>query len=656
MIELNADKYAECFEFVQNLLEEKYKEQTSNMLTHKTKAIELNIGDFPAEYVNDLVNNYFDSWIRKSLKTYFDDWGYYVFKGFPPMVNMREICGEDVGKLVTIHGTVTKALSPKFIIRVGVFRCNDPDCGRLHTIEQSNPFITFPVQCNCGGKKFSLIDHMSKWDDYQEMTVQENPEDTKTNDVPRVHIIKMIGHHLLDKCKPGDNVDITCIVGSKQGSNPYAKDYKPDLTANNIEVLNKDSFNTVLTPEDEEEVKRWSQDPNILDILLNSIFPSIYGWREEKYGILMSLFGGVEEKRRDKNFRKEINTLLLGDPSLAKTAMIIGASNVAPKAIYTQAKGTTGVGLTAAAVKEDEQWVLSAGAVVLASGGICAVDEIEKMERVDQDALLESMELGTIHVNKATIRATLNAKTTILAAANPKYGRFDPHYTLAENITLPPPLLSRFDLIYIMRDLPDEESDSKIVDRIFDSLEESSMIDELPTINEETLKKYILYGRMHNPTLGPGIRSILKGFFIDIRKDSYGSDEKPIPITIRQFEGAIRLAQAHARMTFKSVVDEDDARAAVELIMSCLRKANIDPKTGQMDSTGLESGKQKSKTDIEKTILQAIPISSKISKEELFEKLSGGVTREQLDDFLTRNSKDRGTVMNDHSGISRLPQ
>ena len=384
---------------------------------------------------------------------------------------------------------------------------------------------------------------------------------------------------------------------------------------------------------------------------MESIYPSIYGFVEEKYGVTLCLFGGVEKKLRDVLFRGQPNCLLIGDPSTAKTALINAASKVAPKGIYTQAGGASGVGLTAAAVKYGDEWVLEAGAVVLANGGACCIDELEKMSNEDRKKLLECMEIQTVTVHKANIHTTLNAKTAVLAAANPKYGRYDPRYTVAENINLPPPVLARFDLIFIVRDIPEEEKDLKIAERIMETAT-GQLRSEFELMPPELIKKYILYAKTIKPKIKPRAQKMLIDYFVGMRAQYLNSEDKPIPITARQMQGLVRLTEANARMALKEEADLDDAIKAIELIEGTLHRAAMDPTTGLIDTTGLEQGIPKSKSDKRKTVENMIPIyPSRISKQELYQQLGGVVSNEELDEILLQLVSTSGSNFTESGGL-----
>jgi len=584
-------------------IQEKYTKQLQSIKAKEKKVIYVNFDDLPEEYKSDLKTNFYGA-IRDGIKEQlpFEDI-FISFKNVPITKKLRELDSSDISKLTTINGVVINSGPPKSMVRRAFFRCTK--CNEMTYIDQNSQVLEKPSFCpSCNSTLFIMEEKESKWDDYQELIIQENPDDSEIGTVPRTYKVVLVGRHLVNKCKAGDMINLTGVLSVESIGRGTTRVYNWFIIGNYIDILTKDAFSAEISPEDVIILEEWSKNPKIKEILINSIFPSIYGWEEEKYGLTLCLFGGVEHKGPDINFRGSSNCLLIGDPSTAKTAMIIASTKVAPKAIYTQAGGSTGVGLTASAVKDGDSWTLAAGAVVLASGGMCAVDEIEKMSKEDRDKLHEAMEVQTVSINKANIHATLSAKTTILAAGNPKYGKYDDKYTVADNIDLPPTILSRFDLIYIMRDIPDEKKDEGIMNKIFNSLNDDFK-DELPLIPTDVIKKYILHAKSKKPTLNDEATKRLFSFYLSLRGSQ--KDSKVIPIAPRQFQGMIRLTQASARMALRDIATIDDAELSIQLILNTLSRANTDPSTGQIDTNITERGKTMSKSNKERTFKECYP-------------------------------------------------
>lgn len=520
------------------------------------------------------------------------------FTNVTPHKKIREITSEDIGSLMMVNGVVISITPPHSMIVKAKFRCNI--CGEVMYEYQDSPTIIKPQKCvtpKCKSKSFTLIETESEWEDYQEIILQENPEEVEAGVVPRTMRCRAIGRQLIDQCKPGDLVNITCsLIPVSQRSGKKVFSWCLDI--NYIEVLNKDSYTVELTDDDIYGLLDIARHENLEKVLLESIFPSIYGRTYEKLGLVLAMFGGVEKKRVDKTDRGTINVLLIGDPSTAKTRMLLAIKNVAPKAIYTSGKGASGVGLTAAAIHDQMGWRLEAGAMVLADRGICCIDEIDKMDPSDREKVHEAMSTGTVSIDKANIHTTLNARTTVLAAANPVGGRYDRKLYLVDNTNLPPTILSRFDLIFIIEDIPNEEEDRAIAKKIFELDEKEDM----PILDPETIKKYVLYAKTLKPKITREAINKIMDYYIPIRKKSIDILNKPVGIAVRQLEGLKRLTQAAARMRLKEVADVEDAELAIEIMEKSLETAGYDPVTGDRDINIVEGVMPKSKNDRRKII------------------------------------------------------
>ncbi|EQD70393.1 replicative DNA helicase Mcm, partial [mine drainage metagenome] len=313
--------------------------------------------------------------------------------------------------------------------------------------------------------------------------------------------------------------------------------------------------------------------------------PTIKGMEQEKEAIALQLFGGVEKHHEDGiRVRGDINVLLIGDPGVAKSQLLRYITDVAPRGIYTSGKGATAAGLTAAAVKDDfagGRWVLEAGMLVLADGGMAIIDELDKMSAEDRSAMHEVLEQQTVSIAKAGITATLNARCPVLAAANPKWGRFDSTKSIAEQIDLPPTLLSRFDVIFSIMDRPEEKRDRFLASRILrahrdwearpSAVGPSSTGAPLPP---DRLKKYIAYARKTiRPVLTDGALTALEDYYVNVRKQGE-EPNAPVPITARQLEALVRLSEAAARARLSPSVEPTDAQRAIQIMENFLRRVS----------------------------------------------------------------------------------
>ncbi|MEM3466023.1 MAG: minichromosome maintenance protein MCM [Candidatus Jordarchaeales archaeon] len=331
--------------------------------------------------------------------------------------------------------------------------------------------------------------------------------------------------------------------------------------------------------------------------------PSIYGLDHLKEALALQLFGGAPKRFPDIRVRGELNVLLIGDPGTAKSQLLQHAARLAPRGLYTSGRGTTAAGLTAAVIRERQEggMTLEAGALVLADRGLCAIDEIEKMRPEDRVAVHEVMEQHTVSVAKGGIVATLNARTAVLAAANPALGRYVRERTVAENISLPVTILSRFDLIFVLTDVPDKEADAKLSGHVL-ALHKDLAPPTQPPIPQELLRKYIAYARRIDPRLTDEAVQRLQQFYLEMRSASSDSGS-PVAITVRQLESLVRLAEAHARMALRREVTAEDAEAAVLLMRKSMEQVGVDLKTGKFDADILLTGKPSSLRDKMSTVL-----------------------------------------------------
>ena len=267
------------------------------------------------------------------------------------------------------------------------------------------------------------------------------------------------------------------------------------MDANHIDPLQEDFSEIIVSKEEEIEIKKIAKEKSVYNKLIASVAPSIYGYDMIKLALALQMFGGVRKQKKDGTFiRGDMHILLVGDPGVAKSQMILFISKVAPKSRFVAGKGASGAGLTATVVKDEflRGWALEAGAMVLADKGLLCIDELDKISKDDTAALHEALEQQQISIAKANVQATLRAQTTVLAAANPKMGRFDPYGVIGQQIDLPPALISRFDLIFIMRDLPEKEKDTNIAIKV---LLNQSMMGAEPEIKADLLRKYVAFAK-----------------------------------------------------------------------------------------------------------------------------------------------------------------
>ena len=523
---------------------------------------------------------------------------------------LRKLGSAHIGKLVMIEGIVVRSTPVRPMVMQAAFRCKR--CGEITRVEETGQFLRAPFVCSnpsCRAKgPFDFIQEESTFVDSQDLRVQERPEDLPPGQLPRALNVKLVGSEIVDVARPGDHVSIVGIVRAVAPTLPKVgklRTFILHLDANSIEVLGKEPETVLPSPEEEQKILELAKDPWIHRKIINSLAPSIYGYDHVKEAIMYLLFGGVPKTLPDVTIRGEMNVLLIGDPGTAKSQLLQYVARVAPRGLYTSGRGTTAAGLTAAVIREKGGGMtLEAGALVLADKGIACIDEMDKMRPEDRVAIHEAMEQHTVSVAKGGIVATLNARTAILAAANPALGRYEPHRTVAENISLPVTILSRFDLIFVLRDVPNKESDSKMSEHILE-IHRKGVSPTEPPIPLDLLRKYISYAKGIKPVLTKEALQRLKDFYLSMRSASE-TEGSPVAITARQLESLVRIAEARARAALRKEVSAEDAEAAIAIMKRSLEEVGIDLSSYKIDIDIIMTGKPKSLRDKLQTVLSTI--------------------------------------------------
>ncbi len=523
---------------------------------------------------------------------------------------LRKLGSDHIGKLVMVEGIVVRSTPMRPMVMRATFKCKR--CGEITPINQTGQFLKAPFVCSnpsCMAKGlFDFVQEESTFIDSQDLRMQERPEDLPPGQLPRTLHIKLIGSEIVDVARPGDHISIVGTVRAVSPTLPRVgklRTFILHVEANSIEVLGKEPEIALPSPEEEEKIHALAKDPWIHRKIMTSIAPSIYGYDHIKESIMYLLFGGVPKNLPDITIRGEMNALLIGDPGTAKSQLLQYVARIAPRGLYTSGRGTTAAGLTAAVLREKGGGMsLEAGALVLADKGIACIDEMDKMRPEDRVAIHEAMEQHTVSVAKGGIVATLNARTAILAAANPALGRYEPHRTVAENISLPVTILSRFDLIFVLRDVPNKEADGKMSEHILE-MHRKGLSPVEPPITSDMLRKYISYAKGIKPVLTQEALQRLKDFYLAMRLASE-SEGSPVAITARQLESLVRIAEARARASLRKEVLAEDAEAAVTIMKRSLEEVGIDLSSYKIDIDLIMTGKPKSVRDKLQTVLSTL--------------------------------------------------
>ncbi len=553
------------------------------------------------------------------------------FLSLPRKIAIREIRSDHIGQLISVEGILRKTTEVRPRITLAVFRC--PSGHRTVKAQGYGPFIE-PDGCTADGctqKKLELIPRFSRFVDSQKLRIQESPEGLRGGEQPQTIDVDAVDD-ITGIVTAGDRIVINGILRSIQRNSYGTKSTIFDIyiECNSIEVAEKEFEEVNISEEDEKQIIALSQDPMIYRKIAHSIAPTIFGVDDVKEAIALQLFGGIAKEMPDgSRLRGDIHVLLIGDPGIAKSQMLRYVVKLSPRAIYTSGQSSTAAGLTATAVKDefgDGRWTLEAGALVLADMGVACVDEMDKMDKNDRSALHEAMEQQSISIAKAGITATLKSRCALLGAANPKYGRFDDFAPIGEQINMPPSLLSRFDLIFVLADKPEHERDLAIAEHMIkahsvgeliaqhsrtpiDGVTDEYIAEQLkpvtPEIDPTLFRKYVAYAKRNCfPRLGTEAREALIEYYMKLR--DLADANKPVPVTARQLEAIIRLAESSAKIRLSPVIEKADSDRTIRIIDTCLRQVAYDPSSGSFDIDMVATGVSKGKRDLIRTIKQVI--------------------------------------------------
>jgi len=558
-------------------------------------------------------------------------------------IKVRNIRSKHLNELIIVEGLIRQSSDVRPQVVNAKFEC--PSCGTIISVLQIEKKFREPSRCSCGRKGgFKLIS--KEMVDTQRLVIEESPESLSGGEQPkRINVFlkeDLVEPKMEEKTTPGSRVKIIGVlkeVPVPLSSGGLSTRFELAIEVNNIIPLEETFEELDINEEDETQILELSQDSRIFEKLARSITPSVWGYEEIKKSLVLQLFGGVQKVHADgQTSRGDIHILLIGDPGVAKSVTLAFMAKISPKGRYVVGKSTSGAGLTATVVRDEylRGWSLEAGAMVLSNKGLVCIDELEKMDPQDRSAMHEAMEQQTVTISKANVQATLKAETSVLAAANPKFGRFDPYQAIAQQIDIPPTLINRFDVIFTLRDIPDKIKDEKIASHVL--LEHRKEGEEM-LIPKELFRKYVAYAKQRiKPELTDEAVEELKKFYVELRNRPVSSESvmRPIPISARQLQALIRMSEASAKIRLSKLVTKDDAKEAIELMKYYLMQVGYDyeSKTFDIDKiyTGMTASKRNKVLIVRETITALKErLGDLIPIEEIEKELEEKLTKDEID-------------------------
>lgn len=640
-----------------SLLQDKYSEAVHNLAKMWPDERSLDVSyreveGYDHEFAQDILANPEHHFLaaNQALRQFLLDAGEGNIMPFVRVVHLpsdqvrtvSQLRADDIGMLIAIDAVTTKISGVRPRLYTAVFEC--VACGHVIELNQPNEQeLIEPLECSqidggCGRPKrqtrFLLQQQASFLINSQFIELQELPEQMKGGIQPE-RIICIGEQDLAGRLNPGDRVKANGVlfIRSQRKGGKDTPVFDIFLRIHSLERQNIPLEEISISEEEENEIKDIARDPGVYDLLTNSIAPSIFGMERIKESLMLQLFGGEAQVNEDgTRNRGDIHILLMGDPGVAKSQLLHYMSTISPRGRFASGQSASAAGLTAAAVQDaaaDGRWTLEAGALVLADLGLAAIDEFDKMNTADRSSMHEAMEQQSISISKAGINASLRTRCAVLAAANPTSGRFEPvsDVPFTSQINLAPPLISRFDIIWLMTDTPDESSDEKIAQHIIQNRSkgksellvndgtiphpsrDAASKKEAVKVNgkyailpREVLRKYVAFSKRNfHPKLNDEARAHIVAYYVKTRKQG-GDSADSVAITARSLEALSRLAEASARIRLCDIATVEDAQRAVRLTETWRHELMGD----HFDLTTIESGKKGKVRNQEKVIIDIV--------------------------------------------------
>ena len=489
-----------------------------------------------------------------------------------------------IGQLVAMEGLCKQSSDNSPRVMETMWVCQR--CGaQIGPVDVSDTFKldnAKPHECSSCERQgpFERNTNQERREEYQQIKIQEPPGDAVDESQPREIVADAIGVHHIDQVRPGDRATVVGILREDSDNESTLLDTRLEIMSIIPEEVQFEEVQ--FEQEDIDQIQQIAAKDNLFEVLSNSVAASIYGRRYEKLAAVLMLFGGVTKRSGANRKRGEIHVMFIGDPGTAKSQLLQATRQLAPRAVSASGTGSSKVGMTASAQKEEiggeQQWTLQAGALVLADGGLITIDELDNQRHEDQQGLDEALSEGEIKVDKANVHARLKTRCSALMAANPEQGRFEPFEPLNEQFDMPEELLDRCDLIFPFEDKPDHDTDGNIADAILGDFEHApeTAADGGPEapIQADLFQKYVAYARRnYDPMLTEDAKGRIKDWYLELRGMS---ELGQISLNTRMLQAARRLSQASARARLSETVSEADTDRAIELIMHMLNELGLD--------------------------------------------------------------------------------